>query len=194
MSVLSKRALLGSGLIVALSASAAQADILLLIDLTVANQITINATGGLSSTTISGPDSTGVYFNNFYGAPGVALTDVLVSGNITNAANPTDNSPDLFRGGSGSDTGLNLWSWSSATTVSFTAGSLAFTGSGTWNLSAAQYADMVNGNAGGDLYFPADTADDITSASLIGQWRVIPAPGAASLFGLGVLGAARRRR
>jgi len=194
MSVLSKRALLGSSLVAALSASAAQADILLEIDLTVANQITINATNGLSSATVSGGDTTGVYFNNFYSGPGVALNDVLVSGNITNAANPTDNSPDLFRAGSGSDTGLNLWSWSSDVTVNFTAGSLAFTGTGTWTLSAAMYNDMLNGNAGGDLYFPADDITDLTSATLIGQWRVIPAPGAASLFGMGLFAAARRRR
>ena len=194
MSNVSKRVLLGSGLIVALSASAAQADILLLIDLTVPNQITINATNGLSSATVSGGDTTGVYFNNFYSGAGSSLQSTLVSGNITNVGFASDGTPALFRGGAGSDTGLNLWSWATATTVTFTAGTQAWQGSGTWTLDATDYGDMLAGNLGGDLYFPADDASDLPNATVIGQWRVIPAPGAVSLFGVGLLAAARRRR
>ena len=54
---------------------------------------------------------------------------------------------------------------------------------------------MLAGNTSGDLYFPADTADDIANgATLIGQWRVVPTPGAVSLAGLCGVGALRRRR
>lgn len=173
----------------------AHADDLLIVDLSVPNQITINSTAGLSAATVSGSDTTGVYFDNFYGVAGNALADVLVSGDITNVGNPSDFTPDLFRGGSGTDTGLNLWSWSSDFTVDFTAGSQAFSGTGTWTLSAAEYADMLAGNMSGNLYFPADTSDDVANATLLGTYKVIvPAPASAALLGIGGLAAVRRRR
>lgn len=180
----------------ALFATGAQADDLLLIDLSVPNQITITATAGLSAATISGGDTTGVYLDNFYGVAGGSLSTTSTgAGNLTNAENPSDGSPALFRGGGGSDTGLNIFSWSSDVTVTFTAGELAFTGSGTWALDAPEYADMLAGNTTGNLYFPADTADDVANATLLGTYRVIPAPGAATLLGIGLgLGAVRRRR
>jgi hypothetical protein len=181
---------------VALLAGAAQADDLLVVDLSVVNQVTINATNGLSAVNASGSDSTGVYFENFYGGPGGFLADALVSGDLTNAENPSDGTPDLFRGSSGGgDPGLNMWSWSSDSTVTFTARSRAFTGSATWTLSATEYAEMLAGNSSGNLYFAADTFDDIGSASLLGTYSVVvPAPGVISLAGLGLAGALRRRR
>jgi len=174
----------------------AQAEVLLVVDLSVMNQVTITATNGLSAVTASGSDTTGVYFNNFYGVAGGSLADVLVAGDLTSAANTSDTSPDLYRATSGSDTGLNLWSWTDDTTVNFTAGAQAFSGSATWTLTAAEYADMVNGNTAGDLYFPADSSDDISSADLIGQYEVVvPTPGAVSMLALGLgAGAIRRRR
>jgi hypothetical protein len=187
--------LCAAALVLLTGTSQAQVDVLLVVDLSVPNQITINSTAGVSAATVSGSDTTGVYFDNFYGVAGGALADVLVSGDITNVANPSDTTPDLFRGASGTDTGLNMWSWSSDVTVDFTAGSQAFTGSGTWNLTAAEYADMLAGNSSGALYFPADTSDDVAGATLIGNYRVVvPAPGAASLLGLGLAAATRRRR
>lgn len=169
------------------------ADNLLVVDLSVPNQVSISATGGLSAATVSGPDGTGVYFDGFYNGPTASLGDTLVSGNLTNAENATDNSPDLFRGSA--DPGLNLWSWSPDTTVSFTLGSLAFTGSGTWNLTAGAYADMLAGNTSGDLYFSADTIDDLPSAQIIGTWVVVPEPASMSLIGLCLgMGVLRRKR
>lgn len=180
---------------VATFAFGAQADVILEIDLTVPNQITINSTSGLSSATVSGGDTTGVYFDNFYGAAGDALNESLVSGDITNVGNPSDGTPDLFRGGSGSDTGLNMWSWSSDITVNFTAGTQAFTGSATWTLDPNDYAEMVAGMSGGTVYFPADTSDDVAGATAIGEYVVVvPAPASAALLGFGGLAMARRRR
>ncbi|MCA9272663.1 MAG: hypothetical protein KDA31_06430 [Phycisphaerales bacterium] len=173
----------------------AQLDDLLIVDLSVPNQITITATAGLSAVTTSGSDTVGVYMENFYSAAGGSLSvSSTGAGDLTNAENPSDGSPSLFRAGSGSDTGLNVWSFSSDTTVTFTAGSLAFIGSGTWALDAPEYADMLANTGSGNLYFPADDASDLTSAVLLGRWRVIPAPGAATIFGMGLIGAARRRR
>lgn len=171
----------------------AMADDLLLVDLTVANQVTITATSNAASASASGTVFTGVLLADFYGSTtGAGLVDSLVSGDLTTAANPTDGTPDLFRGFGSS--GLNIWSFSTDTTFSITAGSQAFTGSATWSLSAAEYADMLAGNSSGDIYAPADTDDDIAGATLIGQYRVIPAPSAMALLGLGGLVAGRRRR
>ena len=178
-----------------LFAGMANADDLLIVDLTVPNEVTITATDGLSAVDASGPDIIGVYFENFYGGAGDSLSAGLVSGDITNAENPTDNSPSLFRGGAGSDPGLNLFSWSSDSTVTFTGGSLAFTGSGTWSLDPNEYAEMLNAPAGGDLWFAADTVDDLSTAVVIGTYVVIiPAPGAVGLLGLAGFAAVRRRR
>lgn len=177
-------------------ASTAMGDDLLVVDLSVINQVTVSATTGLSAATVTGSDSIGVYFQNFYGVAGGSLgTTSTGSGNLTNVGAPSDGSPALFRGGSGSDTGLNIFSWSNDSNVTFTAGSQAFTGSATWALDAPEYADMLAGNTSGNLYFVADTADDVGAASLIGTYRVIvPAPAALPLLGAGLGVAALRRR
>lgn len=186
---------LGAGAAVAMLAAGAQAEVLFDIDLSVVNQITITATSGASAVTASGSDTTGVYMENFYSGAGSSLSATLVSGNLTNAENPSDLSPSLFRGGAGSDPGLNVWSFSSDSTVTFTAGSLAFVGSATWDVSAAAYADMLAGNSSGDIYFPADTFDDLPSAQVLGQYRVVPTAGVLPMLGLGLgAGALRRRR
>jgi len=177
----------------AMAAGTAQADDLLIIDLTVANEITITATDGLSAVTASGSDGIGIYFENFYGAEGGPLGAALVAGDLTNAENPSDNSPSLFRGGAGTDPGLNLWSFSSDGTVTFTEGSLAFVGSATWTLDADDYADMLAGSMSGNIYFPADTVDDIAGASVLGTYSVVPAPGVVALLGLAGLARSRRR-
>ena len=127
-------------------AAAANADDLLLIDLSVVNQITISATSGLSSADVSGADVTGVYFDNFYGGSGDSLSATYQSGDISTFGDASDGSPALFRAGAGADSGLNLFSWATASTVSFTAGAQAFSGSATWALDANEYANMLAGN------------------------------------------------
>ena len=179
---------------VAVLTTGAYAEDLLVVDLSITDQVTISATDGLSAVTTSGSDGTGVYFENFYGGAGSSLSATLVSGDFSNAENPTDGSPSLYRMGS-SDPGLNIWSWSDDSTVTFTAGSLAFVGSATWDLDAASYADMLNGASSGNLYFPADDVSDIASAEMLGTYTVyVPEPGTLSLLGLCLgLGVLRRR-
>ncbi len=174
--------------------SGAQADDLLLVDLTVLNQITITSTAGLSAVTVSGSDGIGVYLENFYSGPRASgVTDTLVFGDLTNVGAPSDGSPNLFTFGL-TDPGLNIFSWSNDATVTFTAGTQAFQGSATWTLAADDYAEMLAGNTSGNLYFPADDLSDLPNAMIIGTYRVIPTPGAAALLGLGGLAAIRRRR
>lgn len=172
---------------------AAMADDLLIIDLTVPNQITITATSGLSAISATASNVTGVYLENAFGAPGT-LGATLVSGNLTSFNDPSDNSPSLFRGGVGPDPGLNIWSYSTNATTSFTAGVQAFTGSATWNLSAAGYAALLAGANGGNIYANADTLDDLPANGIIGTWRLIPTPGTVGLLGLAGMAAVRRRR
>ncbi len=176
-------------------ASATTGNVLLCVDLSVVDQVTITATDGLSDATISGSDGIGVYLNNFYtGAGATGLNETLVSGDLTNFLNASDGTPNLFRAGT-ADTGLNVFSWSDDSSVDFQSGVQAFTGSGTWDLNSDDYADMLAGNTFGDLYFPADDAGDVAGATLLGQYKVVvPAPAGLAVLGLGGLVAARRRR
>lgn len=175
----------------AISTGAAAQD-LLLVDLTVANEITITATSNAAAASATGSVFTGVLLENFYNSTTGSLANNLVAGDLTTAANASDGSPSIFRGFGNS--GLNIWSFSSDIDYDITAGSQAFTGSATWSLSAAEYADALAGSSSGDIYAPADTDDDIAGATLVGQYRVIPAPSAMALLGLGGLVAGRRRR
>ena len=196
MNIRTSRDLLAAITVAAAATGAnAQLEKLLIVDLSVENQITITATTGASAATISGSDGIGVLLADLLNGPNISgICDSLVSGDITNVANPSDGSPDLFYSTFGAGNGLNLWSWSSDTTVDFTAGQQAFTGSGTWTVNPSFYADMLAGNTSGTIYFPADTDDDIAGATAIGTWNVIPAPASAALLGLGGLAAVRRRR
>lgn len=188
------KCVIGAAAAVATLTTGALADDVLLIDLSVANEITISATSAASDVSATFSNFTGFYLENFYGAAGNSLTATLVSGDLSTAANASDGSASLFRGGAGSNVGLNVWSFSTDTNVSVTAGSQAFSGSATWSVDAAMYADMLAGMASGDVYAGADTDDDLPAGGVIGQYRVIPAPGALSLMGLGLAGAMRRRR
>lgn len=195
MADIRSRSGLCAAVIVATFSTGAMAQVLLSVDLSVVDQVTISATGGLSAATASGLDGIGVYFENFYNGAGAGLFETLVAGDLTNAENASDLSPNLFRAGGGADAGLNIWSFSSDSTVTFTAGSLAFVGSATWDLDSAMYADMLAGNTSGDIYFAADDVSDLPGAVVIGQYSVIPTPGVLAVVGAGLgFGAMRRRR
>lgn len=180
-----------AGLAVAATASA---DVLLEVDLTVVDQLTITATTGNSAVSVSGSNFTGFLLDGLSaGTSGTSGTSV-VSADLSTAANASDGSPSLFIASGGSDTGLNVWSFSTDSTVSVTAGAQAFAGTATWSISSALYASLTAGATSGNIYFPADDSGDIAGAELLGTYNVVPAPSAMALLGLGGIVAGRRRR
>lgn len=148
----------------------AYAQEILLVDLSVDNQVTITAAAGTSLADASGSDTTGFYFENFF-TMDQTLTSTLVSGTLTSTPDPSDGSPSLYRSGS-TDPGLNIWSYVDGSTSTFTLGQQAFTGEGTWTVSPEVYAVMLNAPALGNVYFPADDVSDLGSATLIGTYIV----------------------
>ena len=178
------------------AASASDLPVILVVDLSVPNQITVTATDAPSNATVSGSDTTGFYLEAFFGADGTSsLNESLVSGDLTSFLNGSDGSPNLFRGGT-TDPGLNIFSYTNDATSDFEVGVQAFSGSGTWSLDADDYANMlIGGERNGNIWFAADTVDDLDDAVIIGEYNVIiPTPGAAGLLGLAGLAAVRRRR
>lgn len=172
--------------------TAASAEVLLTYDVSVPNQVTLTATTGNSAASVITSNFTGYLLANFFTAD-QAVTSTLVSGNLTTFSDPSDNSPALFRSGS-TDAGLNVWSFTTATNATFTAGAQAFTGSATWTLTPAVYASFLSANTSGTIYAPADDSTDISSATAIGEYSIVPAPGAIALMGMGGLLVSRRRR
>ncbi len=168
-------------------------EVVLIVDVSVPDQVTITATGGLSAVDASGSDSTGFYLDGIFG-PGTSSLGASGGGDLTSANNLSDNSPVLFRG-FGGDSGLNVYSYTDDPSSTFTAGATAFSGSGTWTISSGAYAELLAGATSGNVYFPADTSDDIAGANLIGEYIVIPEPTSLALLGMGVsIVLVRRRR
>ncbi len=185
----------GTAVLASGAAAGSNLEILLEVDLSVENQVTISATDGLAAVSASASNFTGYLLADFFATPGAGFGGVLGadSGDLTTFNNASDGTPSGFVGSS--SVGLNIWSFSSDSTVTVDAGAQAFVGSATWTLDAAQYADFLAGATSGDIYFGADTDDDIAAgAVLIGQYSVVPAPGALALLGMGGMVATRRRR
>ncbi len=169
--------------------TSASAGLILEVDLSVADTITITATNGLSDATASGSDFTGFYLDGFFAANTNTIDDTLVSGDLTSAANVSNGTPNLYR--SSNDTGLNVYSYTDGPTSDFVAGAIAFSGSGTWTVSAGAYADALAGAGSGTVYFPADDILDLPSATAIGTWQIassVPLPGSLFLLAIGLMG------
>jgi hypothetical protein len=182
------------------SASAGFAD-LLIVDLQTPNEVTITATSGASAATVTGLDFVGLLLADFYTAgndTGGSVTDLAGSGgDLAPFLNSSDGSPDIFRSTfPAPNAGLNIWSMAGVDNE-YVAGTQALSGSVTFLLDADDYADMVNSVSAGDsgrIFVPADSDDDIADATAIGNWRVIPAPGAGALLALAGVAGVRRRR
>ena len=173
----------------------ANSALVLLVDLTVEDQLTISATSGLSLATVSGSDTVGFSLMDLLGSSG--FSDTLVSGSLTSANQTSNGSPILSNVGGSNN--LNVWSITDDPFMTFTAGSLAFSGQVITNVDAATYANLLAGQISGDVLAPFDnlSVTDESQASLIGTWeRVVqdvPEPSTLAIFALGLMGLASRR-
>jgi hypothetical protein len=183
-------------LVCGLMVSAAQAAVVLQLDLSTVNQVTISATSGLSLVSKSGSDNVGVYLKDFFPLGGSDFDINSDAGGSLVYFNATsDGTPGLFR--DEDDPGLNIYSMDNGTPnpASFTAGVQAFKGSATWSLTAQQYAVFLQAPTSGDVYAFADTINDLNGGpQVIGQYSVVPEPTSMAIFGLGALGMAYRAR
>lgn len=155
------------------------ADTVVTVDVSVPDQVTITSTDLPSAATVSGSDTIGVYLENFYSTRSAGLFPgpTLVSGSLTNFLNPADASPAIFRDDAASDRGLNFYSFSIDATVDFNTGTQAFSGTATWILEHPIWVEMQTTTTSGNVYFPADTIDDLPTAALIGTYTVIGSSG-----------------
>lgn len=192
-------------LVCVLMVSAAQAAVVLQIDLSTANQVTISATTGLSLASVSGNDVTGIYLKDFFGNRVFSTSGStrLAGANLVYFNATSDGSPDLSRGGSSTDPGLNIYNMDNGTPsspASFTSGVQAFKGSATWSLTAQQYAVFLLAPTSGDVFAFADIIDDLNGGpKVIGQYSfassaAVPEPTSMAIFGLGALGMVYRAR
>jgi len=183
------------GVSLAALAMTGSADVLVSLDLTVENQLTMTATEGNSAITATGSDFTGILFGGFLGGLGGGTGfNFLVSSDFSSAQNLADATPSFSVGGGGSDFGLNIWDMSTDINLSFSEGRRAFIGSAVWTLNSNFYQNMLAGADSGNIYFPADDDGDIPGAEVLGTYTVVPAPSGFALLGLGGIVAGRRRR
>jgi len=190
-------------LVCVLMVSTAQAAVVLQLDLSTVNQVTISATTGLSLASVSGSDGVGVYLKDFFGTQvfSTSGSSRLAGANLVYFNATSDGSPSLFRG-TDDDPGLNIYSMDDDTPnpASFTSGVQAFKGSATWSLTAQQYAVFLQAPTSGDVYAFADSIDDLNEGpQVIGQYSfvssaAVPEPTSMAIFGLGALGMAYRAR
>ena len=186
-----------------LMVSTAQAAVVLQLDLSTLNQVTISATTGLSLASVSGNDGTGIYLKDFLGDRVFSTSGAnsLAGANLVYFNATSDGSPSLYRS-AGTDPGLNIFSMDDGTPdpASFTSGVQAFKGSATWSLTAQQYAVFLQAPTSGDVYAFADSINDLDGGpQLIGQYSfvssaAVPEPTSMAIFGLGALGMAYRAR
>jgi len=179
-------------------ASTAGAAVLLEVDVSVPDQITITATNGLSASSITDASATGFLLAGILDGSS-SVSGTLVSGNLTSFLNNSNNSPNLST--VGADTGLNVSDYTVGTNSNFVANQIAFKGSATWDVDAAGYAAFASPGAEGDIWFAAKSSSDIDPPPppfvppfVLGQWVTVPTPGTAGALALAALAATRRRR
>jgi hypothetical protein len=179
--------------------SVASAGLILKVDLSIENTITIISTSETSLITMSGNYNDGFYLADFF-LTGLDEFQIESTGTLTSANEGSADTPELWS--ESGDTGLNIFSYldfqlTSNSTSSFTIGSRAFSGQTSWAVSSDIYRDVLNGVRGGNVYFPADEVGEISPELVLGAWQVtalpVPEPPTLVIFALGMIGSASRR-
>lgn len=179
-------------ILIATLAASANADVLLLIDLSVDDRITITATSGASAATLTGSNLTGIYLQGIIGSEFASSGSgsSVINTTLTAFANQLGTAPLLNAPGP-ADYGLNIYALSNDPTLTFTQGQQAFTGSATFDIPSL-YDDFANGQTTGNIYFPASNHQHTDPANLLGTYQIIPTP--ATLTPLPILLLTTRRR
>ena len=181
-----------ASLVAATTAMTASADhlVLLIVDLSVVDSVTISATDGLAAASSISTTGVGLTLDRFFDAPDTFLNEIS-TGNLTTANQASDGSPALWSYDYAVALNIYHFSVGDSTTA---AGYLAFTGSATWTLDSDVYMAMLNGNITGNIYMGTSNDEIFPGPTFIGTWNVIPAPSSLALLGLGGIVAGRRRR
>ena len=182
----------------------ARAEVLLWVDLSVENEITIYTAGGASAITKSGDDGWGLYLDSIFQDNTIAAFGFDGTGNLSTNDEASDGGTTMSRWGSDAASGVNLFNLSTADTLNFREGVQAFKGSVTWSVTEVVYQAALLGAFTGYIYFPADSDynGNLVPEIVLGEWRrtdapaEVPLPAAIWLFaaGLGGLGFARRQK
>ncbi|MEM1422804.1 MAG: hypothetical protein AAGH64_02260 [Planctomycetota bacterium] len=183
--------------VLAAAGSAATAQVVLEIDTSVINQITITATSVASANDADVPDVTGILLADMLDGtapafPPSALTDnPTLTPFLDPSGSPTLSVDDADEG---SDTGLNVWSMSATDRNTFMAGTRAFAGTATWEIPAGLYDALAAPGSSGAVFAGIANSRNLFNGVYIGDWLIVPAPGAGALLAMTGLAAVRRRR
>ncbi|QDT60483.1 PEP-CTERM motif protein [Stieleria bergensis] len=180
----------------------AHAGVLIGLDLSVTNQLTLTATTETAIGTVTGPTSNGIVLE----ATGSVASQLLGGASDTFGFKSTGAFVQVETSGL-LDSGvysLNLYesSFSDSVSTSITSGQQAFVGTTTITLDATSYNNLLNGPSSGKIYAFEDNATTFaTNGTYIGDWAkasTVPEPSSAIAMGLlgivGFAGSRRRRR
>ncbi len=177
----------------------AHAGVLIELDLSVTNQLTLTATTETAIGTVSGPTSNGIVLQGTGNVDSnlVGGTSDTFGFKSTGAFNEIKTSRLLDSG----VYSLNLYESGASVSTSITSGEQAFVGTTTMPLDATSYNNLLNGPSSGKIYAFDDGATTFaTNGTYIGDWAKassgnVPEPSTAIAMGLlGVLGFAGKRR
>lgn len=175
--------------------SRARGEVLLLVDVSNPNAVTVTATGGQSAiTTTSSVSLRPIHLKNFF-ASWTGRGNGFVTA-ISTLQGPRGDTLNTIRGGD-SNAGITtgILRFDNGFPETFTAGQVAFTGSGTWNFASVGGALQANG-------FSGDITTDDAGTNVVGTYSVIsavPEPSTLATITVGLVsltvgGYVRRRR
>jgi hypothetical protein len=161
-----------------------QLPVLLMVDNTDPSNVLISATGAAPAVNGSVGVISGVTLMGLFGGAGINLPiTTVVGGNLAGGGSAFAYNRGGNAFGTLSANDLNIWVTGGSGNQNFNVANPAFVGVMTGNYAGATFNDSGEIRLG-----------DTISGVVLGQWRLIPTPGALALFGVAGMAATRRRR